>query len=134
MLKPNDVVAKAVKVMLQESFSQIPIYDDKGFVALLTTNTVSRWLGSCLDVDILSLSETTVESVLKFSEGQENCSFLSRSTTVFDALEKFQLYQKDGKRLEAILITQNGKPSEQPLGIITIWDLPQIYGILEHAD
>ena len=36
-----------------------------------------------------------------------------------------------GKPLEAILLTENGEVSERLLGIITLWDLPQIYEAVE---
>ncbi len=123
-------VAEAVKAMLDHSFSQIPIYSDQTFVALLTTNTVTRWLGACLEEDIFILSETTIESVLSHKEEscwEDNCCFLGKNQTIFEALEKFQTYQNDSKRLEAILITETGKPNESLLGIINVWDLPKIY-------
>ena len=64
-LSPNNSVAEAVHIMLQKSFSQIPIYTDKEFKALLTTNTVTRWLGSSIEEDIFILSETTIKNILK---------------------------------------------------------------------
>ena len=131
VLKPGDPVAEAASIMLRDSFSQIPICDDTGFVALLSANTLSRWLGSSISTDIFCLSETDIKAVLRFSEDQDNCAFLGRNHTVFDALEKFQSYERKGKRLEAILVTQNGKSTESILGIITVWDIPEIYQILE---
>lgn len=126
-LSVGDPVAKAVKAMFEQSFSQIPIYDDEAaFVGLLTTNTVTRWLGASVKDDILSLTETSITDVFSFTEDKDNFSFLSRDSTLFEALEKFQTYERKGKRLEAILITQSGKDSEALLGIITIWDLPKI--------
>jgi len=56
---------------------------------------------------------------------------LRRDSTLFEALERFQDFERRGKKLEAVLITQNGKLSETLLGIITIWDLPKIYEALE---
>ena len=130
-LRLNDSAAEAVKLVFQQSFSQIPIFDNKEFMALLTVNTIVRWLGSGAEADTLSLSEITIGSILQFSEDRNNYCFLGTDATIFDVLSKFHLYEKDGKRLDAIMITQNGKPTETLLGIITVWDLPQIYRILE---
>lgn len=132
-LRLNDSVSNAVKLMLQKSFSQVPIYEDEKFMALLTTNTIARWLGSSVAADILSLSETLVSSILKFAEAQDNYCILNKNATVSEVLEKFHSHEKVGTRLDAILITQNGKSTEAPLGIITIWDLPRIYRMLEHS-
>lgn len=129
-LKLSDSIANAVKIMLAESFSQIPINNTKEFVALLTTNTVTRWLGKCVEEDIFSLKEALIEIVLKHSEEthwEDNCCFLGRNQTIFEALDKFHDYENKGKRLEAILITEIGRPSESLLGLIDVWDLPKIY-------
>ena len=126
----NDPIAKAVEVMLAQSYSQIPIYDSSIFVGLLTANTVTRWLGACVTEEILSLTDTSIANVLAYTEDKDNFSFLGRASTIFEALERFQIYQKKGKRLEAILITQNSKSSEVLLGIISNWNLPKIHEIL----
>lgn len=110
-LEVNDPIAKAVKSMFDHSFSQIPIYDGQEFMGLLTTNTVVRWLGACVAEDILSLTETSVASVLSYTEDPDNYCFFGRKATLFEALEKFQDYARDGKKLEAILITESGKGS-----------------------
>ena len=117
--------------MFAQSFSQIPIYDNQEFRGLLTTNTVARWLGACVTEDIFSLRETSINTVLTYAEEVDNYCFLKKSATVFEALQEFQEYERNGKRLEAILITESGWPRESPLGMITVWDLPQIYGELE---
>ncbi len=126
-----DPIAKAVKVMFEWSFSQMPVYDGTAFVGLLTANTVARWLGASVVEDIFSLSETPVSYVLGYTEDKENFSFLRRDSTLFETLDRFQDFERRGKRLEAVLITQNGKLSEALLGIITIWDLPKIHKALE---
>lgn len=126
----NDSIAKAAETMFAKSYSQIPIYDTTVFVGLLTANTIVRWLGACVTEEIFSLTETSIANVLTYTEDKDNFSFLDRDTTMFEALERFQLYERKGKRLEAILITQTGKPSETLLGIITIWNLPKIHGTL----
>jgi predicted transcriptional regulator len=131
ILKPSDSVAEAAKVMLNCSFSQIPIYAGERFIDLLTTNTIARWLGSCVKEDIFSSKETTVEIVLDYSEykDKDNCKFLSKNSDIFIALDYFQNNERKA-RLDAIIITENGKDTETPIGIITIWDLVYIYNKL----
>lgn len=123
----NEPISKAVELMHEHSYSQIPAYDAEKFMGLLTTNTITRWLGSCIAEDIFSLKETSIMNVLGFSEDEDNCCFMKREALLIEAVEKFHSYELNGKRLEAILITTNGRPNEKLLGIITIWDLPKIY-------
>jgi predicted transcriptional regulator len=120
-------IGDAVQMMHQKGYSQIPTYRGETFVGLLTANTIARWLGSSVQDELVSLAETSVERVLTFAEDSDNFRFTSRGGSIFDVIGIFESYLLGGKRLEAILITHAGKPSETPLGIITIWDLPKIY-------
>ena len=43
-----------------------------------------------------------------------------------DGLAVFDGFLHRGKRLEAILLTENGRPTEQPLGIVTVHDIPKM--------
>ncbi len=126
-VESDEPIGRAVKVMLDESYSQIPVYDGDEFVGLLTTNTVGRWLGSCVEDEIFGLEETRIADVLQYTEDEDNYVFLGRRETLFEALQAFASYEERGKRLEAILITEHGKPSQSLLGIITIWDVPKIH-------
>jgi hypothetical protein len=45
---------------------------------------------------------------------------------VLDGLAAFDAFLKRGKRLEAILLTENGRPTEQALGIVTVHDIPKM--------
>lgn len=122
----NDSIDNAVREMTEKNFSQIPIISNGKFKALLTTDTISRWLGSNVADDIFSLRETTIGHVLKFSEYPNNFLFVARNTTLFKVLEFFDEFEGRGKRLEALLITDSGNQNDKIIGIITISDLPKL--------
>ncbi len=63
---------------------------------------------------------------MKHQEDHDNHTFLARTATVADGLAAFDDYLSRGKRLEAILITQNGRSSEALLGIITVHGVPKL--------
>jgi CBS domain-containing protein len=48
-----------------------------------------------------------------------------------EVVDLFQGHVLKGKRLYAILVTDNGLPTGRLLGILTIWDLPKILKKLE---
>jgi predicted transcriptional regulator len=121
----NDSIGAAVKLMLYQSFSQVPVFNEERFVGLLTTDTISRWLGSCVADDIFILSETKINHVLRYTEDRKNHIFLKKGSTIFDALETFQEFENRGKSLKAILITESGKSTQKIIGIMTISDLPK---------
>jgi CBS domain-containing protein len=136
-MTPDDPIAIAAYVMLEHDFSQLPICDDSGFVSLLTANDIARWLGMCVPHHMVDLEKTLVSEVMDCNCAPDmpnagmDYTFFSRNDTIFAALEQFQVCEQCGQRLEAILITEHGRPDEALIGIITIWDLPEIYEMLE---
>lgn len=129
-LQPTDPIAAAVTVMHEQSFSQIPIYTGQTFVGLLTSNTVTRWLGANVSEDLVSLSETPISAVLTHTEFKEHVDFVGRDTLLVEVVERFQREQEQGRRLDALLMTQNGKATERLLGIITVYDMVKVNDLL----
>jgi CBS domain-containing protein len=129
-LAPSASIGDAVVIMHAHSFSQIPIYDGEQFVGLLTSNTVARWLGASVVEDIFSLRDTTIDVVLAHTEYADHVGFCARDTTLIAVAERFHDIQERGRRLDALLITQHGEPTERPLGIIAVYDLVKINSLL----
>ncbi len=117
---------EAVRVMAENSFSQLPISDDGRIDALLTSNTITRWLGRSANDAIFSTEETPIREVLDYQEDYDVFAFVARDTTQAKAVELFHEYATKGKRLEAILITHSGNSRETPIGIMTNWDIPSV--------
>ena len=63
---------------------------------------------------------------LKHQEDAENDAFPDRSSIVLDGMAAFDTFLHRGKRLEAVLLTQSGRPTEHPLGIVTVHDIPRM--------
>jgi predicted transcriptional regulator len=121
-----DPIGKAVKLMHRGSFSQLPVYDQDRFVGLLTAETVARWLASSLADGQQLVEEKAVGEVLLHQEYPDNHTFMRRSATVFEALAEFDKSLRRGARLDAILLTESGRTTESPLGIVTLHDIPKI--------
>lgn len=122
-------VGDALGVMLGNDFSQMPVYDGDSFYGLLTTDTVARWLADQLrDIDLVE--EAPVEYVLQYTEQPDHFLFLAKTATPFEAMDGFQRFEEEGRRLDAILVTHSGKQSESLLGIVTIADIPTLVGMV----
>lgn len=124
-------VVQAVKRMSVAKYSQIPVYQGNEFHALLTTDTVARWFAATFDRDGGVLDETLVETVLRHAETTENCIVLGQGHSLFDILDQFSAAARDGRRLDAILITADGTKRHRPLAIITPSDVPTFFKTIE---
>jgi CBS domain-containing protein len=122
----DDPVGRAARQMYDGDFSQLPVYDNGSFVALLTAETVARWLAACLEGGIGLVEEAPVRDVLAHTEDADNHRLVPRDATVFDALQLFDAYNERGKSLDAVLITHAGRREEKLLGIVTIYDIPRL--------
>jgi len=125
-LSPNHPIKTAIKAMYEGAFSQIPIYEGKDFRGLLSVKSIFRWMGAWAQEDVINLQNVTVGEVLEQSEDKDNCRFLGLDNRLQEVVDLFQGQVLKGKRLYAILVTDNGLPIGRLLGILTIWDLPKI--------
>lgn len=123
----GDQIGDALRSMHEGAFSQLPILnDDKVVVDVLTAETIARWLASEVSNDSISLRETKIEDVLKHKEKRSRYVFKSRDASVYDVLGVFEEYLDKGLDVDAILITQDGRPNQSLLRILTIYDVPEL--------
>ncbi|MFT5194293.1 MAG: CBS domain-containing protein [Cellvibrionaceae bacterium] len=122
---------KALKIMNSSGISKLPVMDQGKCVGILTSNTVTRWLGNCVENEVLNLDETTAGSVMAFARKKDRYTFRSRHTDLFTAVSAFEDYEHRGERLHALLITENGKETEKIMGIMTISDLPTAFRAID---
>jgi predicted transcriptional regulator len=125
-VKPNDNVEKLLKIINDNSYSQIPIYEGKRYFGVITTNAITRWIASLTEDGIAMYGDKKVKDILDFLEESEEVVFVGIDDNLFETLELFSKYSNKGKKLDAVLITQSGKKNESLLGMITLWDIPKI--------
>jgi predicted transcriptional regulator len=107
--RPGDAIGTAAGKMYAGSFSQLPVIEDNTIRALLTAETIARWVGASLRDGIGLIEETDVHQVLAFTEDPEHhWHVIARDATVFDALAVFDHFSERGWSLDALLITEAG--------------------------
>lgn len=99
--------------------SKIPVYEDSIYQGLVTLEEIARW--GIED----NPNKQQVQDIL-ISSKNEKVLFLSKQCTVSDVLQSFERAIRKGNSLLAIIITDKGSTREKPLGIITVYDLPNI--------
>lgn len=110
--------------LIRNGYSQFPVYNNGKFMGLLSDKCIAKWLAHFIEEDVLSIYKVNVEEILKYdgSNGR-NVKFVDRNTTVYNALSIFSQFRNKNIKVEAILITPNGRVDESPLGIITPMDI-----------
>ena len=121
-----DAIATAARIMYDNCFSQLPVYDNGQFIGMLTGETITRWLSEHLDSEGGTFAGEPVRKVLDRQEKKVKYTFLPQDATVFDALNEFDRFLQSGRVLRAIIITANGQATEPPLGIVTPSDIPRL--------
>ncbi len=130
VVEPATPIATAVRFMRSHEFSKLPVVNDKKIVGLLTTGAIAQWLGAEADSGIVDLEATCVSEVLKHTREPELFRVVAPTATLGDVVSLFLERQEIGRRLEAVLITVNGKPGGQIVGLVTTSDLPAAFRAL----
>jgi hypothetical protein len=123
VFKEADPLLEAVEDLWREGYSQVIVRRDQA-MTLLSYTGIARWMGETVKGTTIDLEGATVGSALAF-EDEGGIGFLARTATVYDARELFQRFPANhGKqRLRVIVISEHGKATESPLGLITASDL-----------
>lgn len=120
----TDSVDVPLKIINENHISQIPVLDHElKTIDILSANTICYWLTD--NKDKLS-NNYRVADILKYKEYEGNYEFIKATTTVYHAAEiyrKSYLSQPKNKYYNALLITQNGLPTEKLKGIIVLSDI-----------
>ena len=127
-----DTIGTVVSEMASQTYSQVPVYDGNRFSALLTTNTIALWLGACCPDGLADLGETTLEKVLAHQEFSDNYMIMARNTPIAAAVDAFRKARDTGRPIDAILVTERGRPEEKPISIFSVIDLPRLFDMVKY--
>jgi hypothetical protein len=123
LFSTEDLLLVALEYIKNNEFSQIVVQSRVG-LSLLSIEGIALWFAEQQRVE-MSIGNVMVGDALAH-EHPDNALFMARNAFVDDAREAFSTtLTRTHPRLLAIIITNTGKRTEQPLGIITPWDLLQ---------
>lgn len=126
VFQESDSLKHVLKVIRQRKYTQFPVYFNKQFQGLITTVGITNWLASKVGGDYLPKGIPTLHDILMHEKNKVNYKFVSRYITIYEAEEIFKQGVERGRRFEALLITEHGKPHQKLIGIITPLDIVKI--------
>ena len=122
----TDSLQYTLKAIRKRKYTQFPVYDGQRFQGLLTTVGITNWLASSMIDTDLPKSIPTLRDILQHEKNERNYKFISRYMTIYEAEEIFKAGVERGRRFEALLITEHGKPHQKLIGIVTPIDIMKV--------
>ncbi|KOY83825.1 CBS domain-containing protein [Lysinibacillus macroides] len=128
VFQENDSLRQVLKIIRQRKYTQFPVYHNKQFRGLITTVGITNWLASTMGDHHSQVPNRipTLHDILTHEKNRVNYKFVSKHITIYEAEEIFKQGVERGKRFEALLITEHGKPHQKLIGIITPLDIVKV--------
>ena len=125
-LKTTDLLSTGLELIRKQRFNKIPIYRNNEFIGLVTASGITYWLADEYPEGVVSAEAPLLIDVYRHEKKKNTYRFVSQNLSVYEAEEYFKRAMSQGKRIEALLITQTGDRAEKLLGIVTPGDLLKI--------
>lgn len=120
----TDTIKQVLRAVKEYGYTQFPVYADEQFSGLITVSSISKWMAFQIAQDPYRYLYGHVSEVIAFENKKKNYCFMNRRQTIHDAKERYFTHSDYHQvRLDAILITENGKEDEPLLGIATPLDI-----------
>ncbi|MEH7302695.1 CBS domain-containing protein [Neobacillus drentensis] len=121
----QDSILKVTTAIKEHGYSKFPIYKNKTCNGLLTAGSIVKWMAQNMENSMVNLSDIHVSDIMMY-EKEHPIEIVAKDINIFEVENIFEQAHKKKRKLEGVIITENGKAEEAPLGIITAWDLIEI--------
>ncbi|WHY84146.1 CBS domain-containing protein [Neobacillus novalis] len=121
----HDSILKVTAAIKEHGYSKFPIYKNKKCVGLLTAGSIVKWMAQNMESGLVNLSDIHVWDIMNYQK-ELMIEIVPKEINIFEVENIFEKAHKKKRKLEGVIITENGNTDEAPLGIITAWDLIEI--------
>jgi len=122
----NTPVISLMKSMLERNISHVPVLDELGIL-------YGVYSGATLFLYLTDKVKTTIDHKTLIEDFNdylpinqhigERYWFINRTLPIEEIIALFGKTSDDGKKLKMLFVTENGKPSDKILGLITPWNI-----------
>lgn len=121
----GDTIWDTIRVMTEKMYTHIPILESEKLIGVFSENTLLDVIKN--ESGIIIDNNTKFETILEYlkikNHSMEEFEFISRKKNVYEVEEIFKEYFKKNKRIGCVYVTENGKDTENILGMLTAWDI-----------
>lgn len=117
--------AEVLRLMDKNTYTHVPIIEDDKMIGIFSENTLLSYFaesGETIVTDDMTIADFAEFLPLK-SHRSECFKFLHAKASLGEVFDLFNKAIVQHKRVGMVFITEHGKETEKPLGMITAWDL-----------
>lgn len=122
---PDDPIGPVARALYEGHFSQVPVRGERGWMALLTTEAVARWMAGRSRHELDVEARAPVREVLAYADDARDFRVVPAETSVQDVLDLFDSAVTRGQPLKAVLVSTAGQGASADR-IVTPFDLPRL--------
>lgn len=122
---PESNLILVLRTMNEHVYTHVPIMDEDKLVGIFSENTLLSYLADREEAIItkdMTIGDFSVHTPL-YAHSSEMFAFVARKARLGQIFEIFNIAIHKHQRIGMVFITETGKETEKPLGIITAWDL-----------
>ena len=129
-IQMSESISYALEYVRKYDFSQLPVYNSGQYAGILTTNTISRWLAQQI-AGGGEHRDASIREVMDFRELSDRALLVDRKLTAADAINQLAHGSPEGGPVNALIITATGSPTDPPIRVVVIYDLPLLSAALK---
>jgi predicted transcriptional regulator len=123
---PKTPIMEVMEVFAKKGFMRCPVLDGNKIICLVTAKTLARWIIT----KPTNFQNATLESIIPFAD-PDDYIVVGANSDIVSLIGQFKNSMQKGKYLQAVLVTQHGRPEGPLIGILTPSDLPKLMEIVE---
>lgn len=121
----DDSAWEVMQEMNDKVYTHVPVMDGDKMIGVFSENTILSYLVH--NKDSIIMQDAKISEFKDFvplgKHPSEYFEFVGRNALLVEVEEIFRKGLIDRRRVAVVFITENGKPDEKLLGLITAWDI-----------
>lgn len=125
----GDIIHTIMEKMEKEVYTHVPVWCEEEMIGVFSYTSFFSWLTEKQKYESSpKFSKKLMRDINKkyLNSPVVNYKFVPEDSSAYEIPPIFEQHTKQGKRLDCLLITENGKKNERITGIVTPWDLGRI--------
>ena len=128
-ISPTDTLSSVIRTMNEKQVTSLPIIEDGKILGFVSEATIVKIVDTAFEDSGVLIEEARIKDIKfdpPYGGGFDLYGYAPKKLTVYEVEDMFNDAIKDNSRLLAVIVTETGSNSSQPMGIITAWDLHRI--------